>query len=53
MGFMLNSCEVEFNPNSPWEETTIVYGVLDQDADTSFIRIQKCLRILFIIRKMN
>lgn len=42
MGFMLNSCEVEFNPNSPWEETTIVYGVLDQDADTSFIRIQKC-----------
>ncbi|MDD2191356.1 MAG: hypothetical protein PHO12_02265 [Bacteroidales bacterium] len=36
------SCEVEFNPNGDWKETTIVYGVLDQDADTNFIRVQKC-----------
>lgn len=38
----ITSCEVEFNPNDDWKETTIVYGVLDQDADTNFIRIQKC-----------
>jgi hypothetical protein len=36
------SCDVDFNPNDDWSETTIVYGVLDQDADTNFIRIQKC-----------
>lgn len=39
---MLVSCEVEFNPNGDWTETTIVYGVLDQDADTNFIRVQRC-----------
>lgn len=38
----LVSCEVEFNPNDDWTETTIVYGILDQDADTNFIRVQKC-----------
>ncbi len=37
-----NSCDVEFDPNGDWEETTIVYGVLDQDADTNFIRVQRC-----------
>ncbi len=40
IGFV--SCDVEFNPNGDWTETTIVYGVLDQDADTNFIRVQKC-----------
>lgn len=40
--FVFASCEVEFNPNGDWEETTIVYGILDQDADTNFIRVQKC-----------
>lgn len=38
----LNSCDVEFDPNGKWQETTIIYGVLDQDADTNFIRVQKC-----------
>ncbi len=42
LGFGLISCEVEFNPNDSWKETTSIYGVLDQDADTNFIRIQKC-----------
>ncbi len=36
------SCNVEFDPNDDWKETTIVYGVLDQNADTNFIRVQKC-----------
>lgn len=40
--FTLNSCDVEFDPNGKWQETTIVYGILDQDADTNFIRVQKC-----------
>ncbi|MFA7082366.1 MAG: hypothetical protein WC135_07120 [Bacteroidales bacterium] len=40
IGFV--SCDVEFNPNGDWTETTIIYGVLDQDADTNFIRVQKC-----------
>ncbi|MBO5963271.1 MAG: hypothetical protein J6P97_02175 [Bacteroidales bacterium] len=35
------SCEVEFNPNEQWQPTTIIYGVLDQDSDTTFVRIQK------------
>jgi hypothetical protein len=38
----ISSCEVEFNPNGSWKETTVVYGVLDQDADTNFVRIEKC-----------
>ena len=33
--FTLNSCDVEFDPNGKWQETTIVYGILDQDADTN------------------
>lgn len=40
--FVISSCEVEFDPNDDWKETTIVYGILDQDADTIFIRVQKC-----------
>lgn len=36
------SCEVEFSPNAAWTETPVVYAVLDQDDDTSYIRIQRC-----------
>ena len=35
------SCEVEFDPNADWKATTVVYGVLDQDSDTTFVRVQK------------
>ncbi len=35
------SCEVEFDPNEQWKPTTIIYGVLDQDEDTTFVRVQK------------
>lgn len=35
------ACEVEFDPNEEWKQVTVVYGVLDQDADTTFIRVQK------------
>lgn len=36
------SCDDEFNPNGDWQETMIVYGLLDQDDDTTWVRVQKC-----------
>jgi hypothetical protein len=39
---IIGSCSVDFNPNDSWKETTIVYGLLDQDQDTTFVRIEKC-----------
>ncbi len=36
------SCEVEFSPNAEWRETPVVYCLLDQDADTSYVRVQRC-----------
>lgn len=36
------SCEVEFSPNADWKEIPVVYCVLDQDDDTSYVRVQRC-----------
>lgn len=36
------SCDVDFDANDDWHETMLVYGVLDQDNDTNFVRIEKC-----------
>ena len=35
-------CEVDFSPNAKWKETPVVYCVLDQDDDTSWVRVEKC-----------
>jgi hypothetical protein len=35
------SCNVDFDPNTEWKETTIVYSLLDQDDDTTFVRVEK------------
>jgi hypothetical protein len=35
------SCEVEFDPNSDWKEIPVVYCILDQDDDTTFVRVEK------------
>ncbi len=35
-------CKVEFSPNGSWQEIPAVYCVLDQDDDTSYVRVQKC-----------
>lgn len=35
-------CEVEFSPNAEWKETPVVYCLLDQDEDTTWVRIEKC-----------
>lgn len=40
--FILTSCEVDFSPNAPWKEIPVVYSVLDQDDDTSWVRVEKC-----------
>lgn len=36
------SCEVEFSPNAPWQNIPVVYCVLDQDDDTSWVRVERC-----------
>lgn len=46
MGFLLlavllTACETDFEVNATWEETTIVYGLLDQSVDTQEIIIYK------------
>ena len=35
-------CEVEFSPNAEWKETPVVYCVLDQGDDTTWVRVEKC-----------
>ena len=39
---VFGSCSTEFSPNDEWKETMVVYGMLDQDCDTTWIRVQKC-----------
>lgn len=38
----LSSCKVDFNPNAPWQDTPVVYCLLDQDEDTTWARVQRC-----------
>lgn len=38
----LASCEVEFSPNAQWKNIPVVYCVLDQDDDTSWVRVERC-----------
>ena len=40
--FSLTSCEVEFSPNADWKEVPVVYCVLNQDDDTTWVRVQRC-----------
>ncbi len=42
LALLVTSCEVEFSPNAAWKETPVVYCVLDQDDDTSWVRVEKC-----------
>lgn len=39
---LLASCNVEFSPNAEWKEIPVVYCVLDQADDTTYVRVQKC-----------
>lgn len=42
LALLCTSCEVEFSPNAEWREIPVAYCLLDQDDDTSFVRIQRC-----------
>ena len=39
---MLTSCDVEFSPNAAWKEIPVVYCLLDQQDDTTWVRVEKC-----------
>lgn len=39
--FVLYSCKVDFSPNAEWKETPAVWCVLDQDDDTTWVRVQR------------
>jgi hypothetical protein len=39
---LMSSCDVEFSPNASWKEVPVVYCLLDQDDDTSWVRVEKC-----------
>ena len=38
---ILFSCETDFDVNAPWQETAVIYGLLDQTLDTQRIIIYK------------
>ena len=40
--FLFTACHVDFSPNAPWQEIPVVYCLLDQDEDTTWVRVQKC-----------
>ena len=40
--FLLWSCEVEFSPNAEWKNVPVVYCLIDQDDDTTWVRVQRC-----------
>ena len=38
---LFTSCETDFDVNAAWEETTVVYGLLDPSNDTQYVRINR------------
>ena len=42
MTVLFVGCEVDFSPNAEWKEVPVVYCVLDQDDDTSWVRVERC-----------
>jgi hypothetical protein len=38
---IFSSCETDFDVHAPWEEITVVYGLLDQSQDRQYIKINK------------
>ena len=39
---LMIGCEVEFSPNADWKNVPVVYCLLDQDDDTTWVRVQRC-----------
>lgn len=42
LAILFVSCEVEFSPNAEWKNIPVVYCLLDQDDDTTWVRVQRC-----------
>ncbi len=40
-GLLINSCSTDFDLTSNWKDITVVYGLLDKDANFNYIRIEK------------
>jgi len=38
---LFSACETDFDVNAEWEETTVVFGLLDDSKDIQYIRINK------------
>ena len=38
---LIFSCETDFDVNADWQEVTILYGLLDQNSEIQFIKINK------------
>ena len=38
---IFTSCETEFDVNSDWQETTVIYGLLNASSDTQYVKINK------------
>jgi len=41
LALLFTACETDFNVNAAWDETIVVYGLLDASTDTQYIRINK------------
>tara|TARA_A100001037_G_C15104531_1_gene615694 strand:- start:479 stop:1489 length:1011 start_codon:yes stop_codon:yes gene_type:complete len=39
--FFLFSCDTDFSANADWEETMVIYGLIDQTDDRQYIKINK------------
>ncbi len=39
---LFSACEVEFSPNAEWKNIPVVYCLLDQDVDTTWVRVERC-----------
>lgn len=39
--FFLSSCENDFDINDEWQDITVLYGLLDPEADTNWVRVQR------------
>ncbi|MBO4751352.1 MAG: DUF4249 family protein [Bacteroidales bacterium] len=39
---LATSCKVDFSPNAEWKEVPVVWCVLDQYDDTTWVRVQRC-----------
>ena len=38
---LFSACETDFDVNAEWEETTVVFGLLDDSKDIQYIKINK------------